>query len=115
MFFLIGATMAGSIVLVSASPVPTFNVEPGCRAAAARVHAPGYVSVCRESEQKARDEIVRQWPQLKAVDKAQCVPLSKLGGKPTYTELLTCLEMAREARNLQSKTEPATTTGQNRK
>jgi hypothetical protein len=44
-------------------------------------------------------------------DKSHCLGLSSLRGVPTYTELLTCLELARDARNLRD-TNKRRTTGQ---
>jgi hypothetical protein len=108
---LIGATMAGGLALAAVDGVPTFNVEPSCQAATQQAASPEYLSVCRNAEQKAHDEMQRQWPQLNAADKAQCVPATTAGGNPTYTELLTCLEMARDIRQLHGKGQP-TTTGQ---
>ena len=108
---LIGASMAGGLALAAVDGVPTFNVEPSCRAAAQQATSPEYLSVCRNSEQRAHDEIARQWPQLNAADRAQCVPAATAGGNPTYTELLTCLEMARDIRKLHGNGQP-TTTGQ---
>ncbi len=60
----------------------------------------------------ARDQLVRQWQQFVADDKSHCLSLSSAGGKPTYTELLTCLELHRDARNLRQK--ERATTGQGR-
>jgi hypothetical protein len=91
--------------------VPNFNVDPSCRAAAEQAAAADHITVCRNSEQRAHDEIARQWPQLSAADKAQCVPAVTAGGQATYTELLTCLEMARDSRKLHGKGQ-STTTGQ---
>lgn len=108
---LIGATMAGGLALAAVDGVPAFSVEPSCRAAAQQASSPNDVSVCRNTEQKARDEIQRQWQQLNAADKAQCVTAATVGGTPTYTELLTCLEMARDVRQSRGKGQP-TTTGQ---
>ena len=108
---LIGATMAGGLALAAVDGVPRFNVEPSCRAAAQQAASADYITVCRNSEQRAHDEIARQWPQLNAADKAQCVPAAAAGGNPTYTELLTCLEMARDIRKLHGQGQP-TTTGQ---
>src|ERR1043165_2906710 len=102
------ATMAGSLALAAVDAVPTFNIDPSCQAAARQAAEANYLSVCRNSEQRARDEMQRQWPQLNAADKAQCVNATTVGGVPTYTELLTCLEMAREVRQKGH----ATTTGQ---
>jgi len=111
MLFLISATMAGSIVLAAADAVPKFDIEPSCRAAAQQAASTDYVSVCRNTEQKARDEVARQWPQVSPADKTQCVPMATNGGRATYTELLTCLEMTRDAKRLRGRIEP-TTTGQ---
>jgi hypothetical protein len=41
-------------------------------------------------------------------DKAYCQRLATTGGDPTYTELLTCLELRREARMLREKEEETT-------
>jgi hypothetical protein len=108
---LIGASMAGGLALAAVDGVPNFNVEPSCQAAAKQATAADSITVCRNSEQRAHDEIARQWPQLNAADRAQCVPAVTAGGHPTYTELLTCLEMARDIRKLHGKGQP-TTTGQ---
>jgi hypothetical protein len=108
---LIGATMTAGIALAAVDGVPNFNVEPSCRAAAQQAASADYVTVCRKSEQRAHDEVARQWPQSTSADKAQCVPAAMAGGNPTYTELLTCLEMARDIRQLHDKGQP-TTTGQ---
>jgi hypothetical protein len=83
---------------------PHFDVESGCRAAASRVG--GAVvdpDVCIKSESRARDELKEHWPQFTGADRGVCVPLSKTGGMPTYTELLTCLEMSRDVRRLRAE------------
>jgi len=108
---LIGATMTAGIALAAVDGVPNFNVEPSCRAAAQQAASADYVTACRNSEQRAHDEIARQWPQSTTADKAQCVPAATAGGNPPSTELLTCLEMARDIRQLHDKGQP-TTTGQ---
>ena len=105
----IGATMTASVALSAVDAVPNFNVEPSCQAAARQASSPDYFSVCRNSEQRARDQVQQQWPQVSAADKAQCVPAATVGGSPTYTELLTCLEMTRDLRQMHSKGQPSTT------
>jgi hypothetical protein len=115
MFTLIGAMVAGNIVLAAADTVPTYNVDPGCRAAASRAKTPDYFNACLKDEEAARQKIVQQWSQFGDKAKSECLPVSSLGGQPTYTELLTCLEMTRDALNLRkNNTSPAppTTTGQ---
>ena len=71
---------------------------------AARLHAwphpIGDANVCVEKEQEARDQLVKQWTQFLPAERAHCLRLTTLGGDPIYTELLTCLEMQRDARRL---------------
>jgi hypothetical protein len=109
MIALLGAGMVGGLVLAAAAPLPAFNVEPSCRAAAARAGDPAYLAVCMRKEQDARDAIDRQWPQFTGADRARCLPGTTNGRRQTYTELLTCLEMARDVRNLRREADPVTT------
>ena len=88
--------------------IPSFKVEPSCENAAARATVPlgstvNTAEVCIRKEMEARDQMTKEWDKFVAADKSYCVPLSTQGGTPTYTELLTCLELAREARNLRDK------------
>ena len=88
--------------------IPSFKVEPSCEGAAARATVPlgstiNTAEICIRKELEARDQMTKEWDSFVAADKSYCVPLSTQGGTPTYTELLTCLELAREARNLRDK------------
>jgi hypothetical protein len=55
-----------------------------------------------ESEQGVREELKKAWSSFSAADKRHCVELAKTGGESSNTELLTCLEMARDVRVLRS-------------
>ena len=115
MIALLGAGIVGGIVLAAAPALPALNVEPSFRAAAMRAGEPAYVEVCLRKERQAREAIVRQWPQFNAADKAQCMPGGTASARrQTYTELLTCLEMSRDVRNLRSRPDPITTGGTRR-
>ena len=88
--------------------IPSFKVEPSCENAAARATVPlgstvNTAEVCIRKEMEAREQMTKEWDKFATADKSYCVPLSTQGGTPTYTELLTCLELAREARNLRDK------------
>src|SRR5262245_61360768 len=104
-----------NVVLLVAYPdpasgqgVPTINVDPSCKAAAA-----GYAGIaqefdsCRKSEAAARDILVKEWNNFTAADRASCHRLTTTGTPGTYTELLTCLEMRRDARALPTQKERA--------
>ena len=52
---------------------------------------------------EAKDQLAKEWTQFAAADKSHCLQLSTIGGDPTYTELLTCLELERDARRLRER------------
>jgi hypothetical protein len=104
---LLNAALLAAIVLV-ADRVPSFNVEAHCRRVAREAHPVGDPHACLQEEQEARAKLVAQWTQFSAADRSYCRDLTALGGEPTFTELLTCLEMRREAERLRDK-ENATT------
>ena len=58
---------------------------------------------CMDSEHSTRDEIAKQWSSFSAADKTACTNEATMGGELSYTELLTCLEMARDVRALHSE------------
>jgi hypothetical protein len=100
MFRAITTSAVSLLVLVAGEPVPNINPEPSCRSVAERANPIGDIGVCMREEQSVRDELVKRWGEFSAADKAACIPLATTGGTPTYTELLTCLEMTRDARLL---------------
>jgi hypothetical protein len=92
-----------------ADSVPTLNVDQVCQGIAQQ----GGVSFhdndvseekqnCLDSEQAIRDELVKEWSNFSSVDKIACTNEARMGGDSSYTELITCLEMARDVRNLQN-------------
>jgi hypothetical protein len=100
MFQLIRAAAFATTVVAAADKVPALNVEASCRDAAERAAPVGTFDSCMRREREARVQLTGKWPEFTSGDKSHCIGLSSLGGMPTYTELLTCLELARDARNL---------------
>jgi hypothetical protein len=101
----VAATLVATAALAAADRVPAFNVEPICRDVARRAAPVGTMDTCMRNEQAARDELVHEWARFAPADKSHCLALSTLGGEPTYTELLTCLEVARDARSAKEQDE----------
>jgi len=94
---------------VVADGVPQLNVEQVCEGIAKQggvtFHDPAIAQEkknCLESEQAIRDELVKQWSSFTAADKTSCANESKMGGESSYTELLACLEMARDVRAMRN-------------
>jgi len=60
---------------------------------------------CLDSEHAIRDELAKQWSSFSATDKTACTNEATMGGDSSYTELLTCLEMARDVRALHNESQ----------
>jgi len=102
--------LGAHLIMPVADSVPTLNVDQVCQGIAQQ----GGVSFhdtdiaeekknCLDSEQATRDELVKQWSSFSPADKTACTNESKMGGESSYTELLTCLEMARDVRNMRNE------------
>jgi hypothetical protein len=52
---------------------------------------------CLDDEMQARHELEKSWPKFKASAQKDCVEVTKIGGAPSYVELLTCLELDKQA------------------
>ena len=105
--------LGAHLVVPVADGVPVLNVEPVCQGIAQQ----GGVSFhdaaiakekqdCIDSEKEVRDQLAKQWSSFSATDRASCVSEAKMGGDSSYTELLTCLEMARDVRSLRNEETP---------
>lgn len=104
----IGAHLVSPVV----DSVPTLNVEQVCQGIAQQggvtFHDPQIAQEkkdCLDSEQAIRDELVKQWGNFNSSDKIACTNESRMGGDSSYTELLTCLEMARDVRTLRTQSQ----------
>jgi hypothetical protein len=100
---LLGVSLAIPVV----DKVPALNVEQVCEGIAQQggvsFHDPNIAvekKNCLDSEHAIRDEISKQWSSFSASDKTACTNEATMGGESSYTELLTCLEMARDVRAL---------------
>jgi hypothetical protein len=104
--------IGAQLMLPVADSVPDLNVEQVCDGIAKQggvtFRDPAVVQEkknCIDSEQVIRAEIAKQWSSFAIADKTSCVNESKMGGESSYTELLTCLEMARDVRNMRKEAE----------
>src|SRR5262249_28318034 len=84
-----------------ADSVPSWDVTASCRGAASAGFSQqtgDRLQVCLASEQRIREELNKNWPTFPAADRIGCV--KSLTFSPTYTELVTCLEMRRDVKKL---------------
>jgi len=105
--FMLPAVLAAPFVMPIADGPPTLAVEAGCRETA-RLDPLQQVTVetCMQQERDARAQLVKSWDTFSALDRSHCQGLVNAGGLPSYVELLTCLDISRDARQLQ-KQDPA--------
>ena len=90
--------------------VPNWDMTASCRAAAEVAFA-GQTGVreksCFESENKTREKLVADWSTFRAEERTRCIK-SIEWFSPTYTELIACLEMYGQVRNLRENPASAT-------
>ena len=99
--------IGAQLMLPVADGVPDLDVEQVCdgiaRQSGVTFRDPSVAKEkknCVDSEQVVRAELAKQWSTFAPADKTSCVNESRMGGESSYTELLTCLEMARDVRNM---------------
>jgi len=92
--------LTASHIVLAADSVPKFDIERACRAAGVS-GLPGRDSTsCQRDEQDARSKLENNWSQYSAAHRNHCDGLVTAGGAASYVELLTCLEMAKQAKEL---------------
>ena len=97
------------ILPANSDDIPVLNVEPVCRGIAEQASDPSErggpdltVAACIKSEQEVRGQLAKQWSTFTAADKDNCVREAKAGVELSYTDLLACLEMARDVREMKN-------------
>jgi hypothetical protein len=75
--------------------VPKFDIVRECRFEGGPAEN---VNRCAQDEASALGQLNTEWTQLLGADKSTCLSATTTGGFSSYVELLTCLEMARDAR-----------------
>ena len=91
--------MLGAHLLVPVSErVPTLNVEPSCRSAAA-IGLAGSQSYdgCMKDETTAREQLLASWQTFPMPDRVRCTGEASMDGIASYVDLLVCLQMSRDA------------------
>jgi len=74
---------------VAVGNVPRYSVAAQCRATA---RSGRDESSCRRDEEEARDQLQKKWIQFTKAGRSNCIQTAAIGHKPSYVELLTCLQ-----------------------
>lgn len=104
--------LGAHLIMPVADSVPVLNVDQVCQGIAQQGGVTFHDSAvadekknCLDSEQAIRDELSKEWGSFAPGDKIACTNESRMGGESSYTELLTCLEMARDVRTMRTEQE----------
>ena len=111
-------SLAAPAVASAASSLPTVDIAVTCRTSQQALisifgaETQQTVENCLQSENAAREQIVKNWQNFPAEGRRRCVDTT--GYMPSYVEWLTCLEMEQQVNELRRKaaTNPVTTEGQ---
>lgn len=112
LFLRILSTFSTLLLLVAAArsdEVPNLHVEQLCRGIASQSSDPmmaeTYPAVsferCMQAEREDLGQLQSQWAGYTSDEKRHCIAEATMGGSSSYTELITCLEMARAVKELQ--------------
>ncbi len=82
---------------------PVLQVGSSCEAAGRGAVVLGRnKEACMADETTAQDTLKQNWQKYASNDKTSCIGMTKTGGPASYVELLSCLEIMRDARNIQN-------------
>ena len=98
------------MLVATVDRAPQLDVEPVCKGIAEQggvtFRDPSVAQEkknCIESEQAVREQVIKQWSSFLPADRTHCVNETTMGGLSSYTELITCLEMARDVRAMRAE------------
>ena len=99
-----GSRSVPPVTRATSDGVPAYDIEAACREMASIPEARLFESSgleaskrCVNDEKSAREQLLERWAKFKAADRIMCGGASRSGTvSPTYTELITCLEMTRD-------------------
>ena len=107
---LLPVILTASHVVLAADAVPKFNVEQTCRRAGEVSASLGRsAGDCKRNEEDAHTKLQQDWAQYSPDQRISCARFSSLGSSPSYVELLTCLEMAKQVKELPEASKMGTT------
>src|ERR1700686_4194482 len=89
---------ASHLVAPVVDRIPELDVAGICTASTRTDDAKKEQQNCLALEQKAKLQLAMQWARYSPADQSSCLQISRSAGLASYVEILTCLEMAENAR-----------------
>jgi hypothetical protein len=96
------ALVLAQFTVAAAAGLPRFNIRATCRQAQPLLGS-GDKDVyqgCMDSEVQARERLAKSWLSFKNGSRKNCVGETQIGGVPSYVDLLSCLQLEKEAGSL---------------
>jgi hypothetical protein len=95
--------LSAQLVLTVADGVPKFDIARGCHLDSTQAFDLNTgqnetVKKCVADEREATEQLQKQWSQLRETDRRQCIEEADIGGTPSCVDLLTSLQLAKDAR-----------------
>lgn len=93
--------LSSQLAMPVADGMPKFDIARSCKldvAASAGLSVDQSLKSCINDEQKAKQQLGRQWSKFPAPSRASCISQESIGGTPSYVSLQTCLQMGQWAR-----------------
>jgi hypothetical protein len=92
------------VAVAVADGPPKLDVTMTCEAAAQySISAGRDKEACLGDESTAQTTLTQNWSKYNAEDRNQCVGTVKTGGPPSYVELLSCIEILRDAKQIREE------------
>jgi hypothetical protein len=102
-FLLSTALLLTCLPAAAETRLPALDVEKSCKSVSSLAVGQVSPAKCVEQENAAKTELQKSWSTFAAGDRERCTGLASAGGYPSYIELLSCVQMARDARSLEDK------------
>ena len=95
---LVALSLGSQIRPALADSPPKLNAGPSCDAAVRGAISLGREKeACMGDEHEAEDVLTRNWSQYTRAHKTQCVGMTSRGGPQSYVELISCLDIMKDA------------------
>ncbi len=91
------AMLASLSPIAVSDAVPRFDIAKECRSEGGSTVA---FDRCSHDETEALQQLQAEWPQFADADRSACFGEATIAGMTSYVDLLICLEMARDVRNM---------------
>jgi hypothetical protein len=90
-----------SLLVIQSAPAaaqpPRFNIKATCRQAEPLSGDKSVYQSCVDEEVYARKQVVASWSSFRPRTQRSCVSETRIGGAPSYVDLLTCMQLDKGA------------------